>query len=419
MDRLGAYGAHPEPSVTPNLDALARRGVRFERAWATPMCSPSRAAMLTGRLPFRTGVGAAIHLGRPDQARGLALDEATLPRLLANHGVESFAVGKWHLAGGPPPDPTHASKAGFAHYVGYPGNPPGPSGYFEWTKYSDGAVQIVRDRYLTTDEVDDALALIRRTPEPWFGWVAFHAVHAPLHAPPPALHGATLAGDPRDTARAHYDAELEALDREIGRLLAGIDPSVLRRTNVIFVADNGTSRHGVRPPTHGGKRSLYETGIRVPLVVAGPAVPPASEGRASAALVHVTDLFATIAELFGAPSEAEDSRSLLPFLADPAAPSARRVLYTERFLPNGGPPDPERHFRTARDQRYKLLVLPDGREFYDLEADPFEQRDLIAEGAAPPAALARLEAAVATRGSAPDQGTGAASERATPSAIAR
>ena len=419
IDRIAAYAAHPDPSATPNLDALAARGVRFERAWATPMCSPSRAAILTGRLPSRNGVGAAIHLGRPDQARGLEPDQTTLPQLLAEHGVESFAVGKWHLAGGPPPDPTHALKVGFAHYSGYPGNPPGASGYFEWTKHSDGSTEKVRERYLTTEEVDDALALIRRTPEPWFGWVAFHAVHAPLHAPPPSLHGATLSGNPRRTPRAHYDAALEALDREIGRLLAGIDASVLRHTTVIFVADNGTSRHGIRPPTHGGKRSLYEAGIRVPLIVAGPPVPPGSQGRASDALVHVTDLFATIAELFGAQSDAEDSQSLLPVLADPALPSARSVLYTERFLPNGGPPDPERYFRTARDERYKLLVLPEGREFYDLETDPFEQRDLIADGTAPPEALARLERAVATRGGAPDQGAGTESERATPSAITR
>ena len=337
VDRIGAYETHPDPSTTPNLDALAARGVRFDRAWATPMCSPSRAAMLTGRLPSRNGVGAAIHLGRPDQARGLELDQTTLAQLLAGRGVETFAVGRWHMAGGPPP----------------------------------------------------------------------------------SLHGAKLSGNPRDTPRAHYDAGLEALDREIGRLLAAIDPDVLRHTTVIFVADNGTSQHGTRPPTHGQKRSLYEGGIRVPLIVAGPQVPPASQGRASESLVHVTDLFATIAELFGVQSEAEDSQSLLPYLANPATPSARSVLYTERFLPNGGPPDPERHFRAARDARYKLLVLPDQREFYDLETDPHERHDLIAEGTAPAAALARLERAVVTRGGTFDQGTGEAKERATPSAITR
>jgi len=394
VDRIGAYAAHPEPSQTPNLDALAARGVRFDRAWATPMCSPSRAAMLTGRLPFRNGVGAAIHLGRPDQARGLALDQTLLPRLLGQHGIASFAVGKWHLAGGPPPDPAHARKAGFSHYTGYPGNPPGPSGYFAWTQYTDDTARNVRDAYLTSAEVDATLARIVQLPEPWFGWVGFHAVHAPLHAPPQELHGGNLSGAPRDTPRAHYDAELEALDREIGRLLAGIDPAVLGHTTVIFVADNGTSQHGIRPPTRRGKRSLYEAGIRVPLIVAGPPVPPESAGRASDALVHVTDLFATIAGLFGVRSDAEDSQSLLPYLADPSRPSARATLYTERFLPNGGPPDPARHFRAVRDARYKLIVRPDEREFYDLQADPHEQRDLLAEGTAPAAVVSRLESAL-------------------------
>jgi arylsulfatase A-like enzyme len=129
-------------------------------------------------------------------------------------------------------------------------------------------------------------------------------------------------------------------------------------------------------------------------------VPAESAGRASRALVHVTDLFSTIAALFAADSQAADGQSLLPFVAEPAAPSLRRAIYTERFLPNGGPPNPERHFRAARDERYKLIVLPGVRSFYDLENDPGEENDLLTQGGAglPAAALARLQQVVDARG---------------------
>jgi arylsulfatase A-like enzyme len=402
VPRIGAYAAHPEPSRTPTLDALAGEGVLFERAWATPMCSPSRAAILTGRLPSRNGIGSAIHPGRAGQMQGLDLAQDTLPRRLAARGVRSFAVGKWHLSGGAAPDTTHALRAGFAHYSGYPGNPPGADGYFAWTKHVNGSAERVSGGYLTSNTVDDAIEQIRVSPEPWFGWVGFHAVHAPLHAPPAALHSYSLRGAPRASPTAHYDAALEAMDHEIGRLLAGVAPEVMKRTTVVFVSDNGTSKNGVREPSRSAKRSLFEGGVRVPLIVAGAAVASENAGRASTALVHVTDIFATIAELFDADPRAADAQSLLPFLADPAAPSARSVLYTERFLPNGGPPDPERHFRAARDSRYKLIVLPGGREFYDLEADPGEERDLLAQGGGslPAAALARLERAIDSRGAA-------------------
>lgn len=401
VDRVAVYHAHPDPGRTPHLDALAERGILFRNAWSHPMCSPTRAAILTGRNPYQTGIGSPV-LGStgPGQIIGhtLAISEWSIPDVLragTDHAWTSVALGKWHLAEAGVA-PLHPLRSGFDHHAGSLFN---LGSYWNWPKTVDGQTAIERT-YATTDTTDDALAAARRLPEPWFLWVAYNAAHKPYHAPPPELHHFDLHGDPQDSKSLHHRAMVEATDTEIGRLLGGLDPGLLARTTVIFAGDNGTQNSALDPPSPAGhgKGSVYEGGVHVPLIVAGPRVlRPGSECRA---LVQLSDLFATVAELAGldaralVPSEvALDSVSLVPYLEDPDLPSRRATVFAEYFKPNGFGPWIE-HRRAVRGPRFKLIEVvasgpgPSGggnwtsvtQELYDLAADPWERRDLLTMG---------------------------------------
>jgi arylsulfatase A-like enzyme len=344
VDWLGMYGLAADPPSTPHLDALAASGIRFHNAWANPLCSPTRAAIQTGRYGFRTGVGNLV-----DTAYALPLAELTLPEALelGTDGATAHALfGKWHLGNLAVGGELAPNLAGWGHFAGTAAAAglPGPGeDYFHYTKVVDGSSTVV-DGYLTSDLVDDALAWIGAADaadEPWLAVAAFQAVHAPIHAPPPELHGVDLsaAGPPESDPVPYFRAMVEALDTEIGRLLEGVD---LQRTTVIFLGDNGTSPQVVVPPFDPAraKNTVYEGGVHVPLFVAGAAVEV--PGTTCDGLVHAVDLFATALELAGVdlaavlpPDLALDSVSFAPYLADPALPSLRSTLFTEVFKPNG------------------------------------------------------------------------------------
>jgi arylsulfatase A-like enzyme len=381
VDSVGAYGEHPDPPPTPTLDALAQQGVLFRNAWSAPVCGPARAALLTGRHAFRTGFGqGSDFLTDPWE---VALGERTLPELIAPV-VRTAAVGKWHMASAHVSGTAHPRLSGFARFRGSMKELGGftGDGYSAWTRVVDG-VAAPCTQYATSREVDDALELVAAFGDaPWFLWLAFNAPHSPYHAPPAALHSQALPPDPGASIPQHYRAMVQAMDTELGRLLSAMDPVVRARTIVVFVGDNGTPPEATTAPFLPGhaKGTVYEGGVNVPLIVAGPGVVGGAE---CAALVSTTDLYATIAELLGSPpSAAEDSVSLAPYLAQPGHAALRATVYTESFMPNGPPPHVQR-LRAVRDARYKLVhvhkksTLPNERHFYDLLADPFEQHDLL------------------------------------------
>ena len=388
VDRVGAYAEHPDPGSTPNIDALAQRGVLFRNAWSNPLCSPTRATLLTGRYGFRTGMGTVIRT-QPNGGGfgGLPFSEAVLPEVLLPQNVP-IALGKWHLAG-PADGYLHPNLTGFTSYagclrnfadgggggVGVGGGTGDEYGYFRWHKTIDGVTDVT-EVYATTDTVDDAIAAMAELPEPWFLYVAMNAPHAPVHAPPPHLHGFDLVGEPTDTPIVHVKAMIEALDTELGRLMAQVD---LTNTTVVFVGDNGTPGFATDAPflPEHGKATLYEGGVNVPLIIAGAGVE--RPGQECAALVNTTDLFATTCELVGVSTDVgTDSVSLVPYLVDPLRESLRDFAYAELFSPNGFGTH-NRYGQAMRDRRYKLIWdrLAGVGELYDLELDPFEQRDLM------------------------------------------
>lgn len=370
VDLVGAYAEGSAPPCTPNIDALAAQGMLFRNAWAAPLCSPSRAALLTGRYGFRTGIGTSVQPTEP----GLGLAEATLPELLV--GYDSTSIGKWHLAGDL--GALHPNLSGFASFAGALGAAV-PS-YTKWDKVVDGTT-LPSTKYVTRDSVDDAIAAIQGMRPPWLLKVAFHASHSPWHNPPAGLCAAptcpsTSCGNsfPATKVPEQVKAMTEVLDAELGRFLAVLDV-VDPHAYVVFLGDNGTAKLASQPPflPEHAKGTLYEGGINVPLIVRGPGVRRA-ECRA---LVSCADLFATFAELAGVPSSAEDSVSLVPLFAQPDQ-ALRRTVYAELFWPNHGDVSQARHERAVRDRRYKL-IRRSGRpdELFDLLLDPFETTDLL------------------------------------------
>ncbi|MFT5051284.1 MAG: arylsulfatase B [Chlamydiales bacterium] len=396
VDRVAVYGAHPDPGRTPNIDLLATRGVLFRNVWSNPTCSPSRAMMLTGRYGFRTGIGEIIRDGSSVDP-GLSLAEFSLPELLSPT-YSTVVLGKWHLANNFTQGSTHPLDSGFDHHAGslfnlrnsQPGGP-GPDGvYYDWDKSVDGVVR-PETTYATTDTVDDTLRAMCSLPEPWFIWLAFNAPHPPFHKPPAHLHSFDLPLPPDDSRVEHMKAMTEAMDTEIGRLLAHVDYS---ETAILFLGDNGTAGGATSAPNDPAhaKSTLYQGGVHVPLIIAGAQV--ARPGTECSALVDLTDIYATVSDLAGYGGQARDGVSVLPYLSDPERPSIRDFAYAELFAPNGAYPH-DSFERTIRDERYKLIDrrLLHEREFYDLLQDPLETDDLLRAGLSPgqAAALRALE----------------------------
>ena len=393
MDILSCFGEGADPyPPTPNICALARDGVRFRNTWAFTVCSPSRAALLTGRYPHTTGIGSNIAA----LSNTLPFGEVTLPETLAllSPTYETAAIGKWHLGNCLNGDRDSPGLAGFPHFAGAERN---LSDYFDWLKTtngvktpcSPGSPGCPSSSYATTVNVDDALDWIEARAGPWFLFLAFNAPHEPFQAPPDGLH--SYHGVIRDNLpvaegeicifghdRPCYLATVEAMDREIGRLLSSMDPAMRDQTTVIFVGDNGTPGRVTAPPFQPdhAKTTLYEGGINVPMIIAGPAV--VNPGREARHLVSTVDLFPTVLELAGVvdpgPSpggQRRDGVSLMPILQDPLSGQVRSWVFSEAFGADIA------DARAIRGNRFKLLERQGAEEFYDLELDPFEQDDLL------------------------------------------
>jgi arylsulfatase A-like enzyme len=362
IDRFPSYGVHPVPVRMPVMEQLIAGGVTFDRVWAMPSCSPTRASLLTGRFPSRHGIMNQIGPGDPTEPQ-LDPAEITIPKVLPAY--RSAVIGKWHLrsAGNPT---THPLACGFTHHLGSMYNV-GANGYFHWRRYVDGNFAI-ETRYATTVTTTDALRLTQLLPQPWFLFVNYNAAHAPFHVPPPHLH---TYGSPGDEI-TQFRAMLEAMDTEIGRMLAGVD---LDTTLVVVLGDNGTPR----PVTDGpwsqdhAKGSLYEGGVRVPMVVHGPGV---GQGR-SDALISVVDIHRTLVEWVGGNFQAQDSISFVPQLLDPSTPGARQYLFAEKSNDQAGGATGPGHQRAISDGRWKLISDNFGQQFFDLSVDLVEVNNLL------------------------------------------
>ena len=366
---------------TPTIAALARRGVVFRHAWACPECSPSRAAILTGRYPFRTGIGSVVGMGVP----ALSASEFTLPDAFSINpslGYHLAQFGKWHLGTGANSPNSPRTLGGWTTYAGSLLGQLGTdtTAYNDWTKTVNGTSTANYTNYATTDLVNDAMSWIgARGTNPWFCWVAFNAPHTPLHVPPLNLAPGYATNTGVFASRRQFEAMTESMDTELARLLTAVDTN---KTHIIFLGDNGTINSQLQPPypSSRGKSTLYEGGIRVPFVIAGPDV--VNPGRTNLTPVHVVDLYSTILELAGMKmattltntTNAVDSRSLLPILQN--QPDLARYNFSEFYSPTVGVA--ANSGRTIRNSDYKFITLTNGSQlFFNLSADPYEGTNLL------------------------------------------
>ncbi len=385
---------------TPNLVKLASQSVRFTNAYAAaPLCTPTRASIMTGKYPARlhmtiTRERAATppHNKRvvpPITLGDLPHKEVTIAEVLRPRGYLNAHIGKWHLGTAEFYPETQGFDANIggtlwgasqSHFYPYSG-----------TKYFGGEPRYVPHmeggkpgEYLADRLTDEALRIIDGAAgRPFYVNLCYYSVHTPIEGKPDLVEHYQKKLRPEHKRRnAAYAAMVHNLDENVGRVLAKVDQLGLARdTVVIFTSDNGgfLGKFDGQPvttndPLRSGKGSLYEGGIRVPLLVRWSG---ASAGTTCVEPVISTDYLATLAEIAGAPAEPQDGVSLVPLLKKPQSKLSRNELFFHypHYYDTTSPVSAVR----ARD--WKLLeYLEDGRiELYNLANDPSEQRDLAAQ----------------------------------------
>lgn len=383
-DYLGCYGISTDTVVAPNIRGLLKNGIRFNNCWASPLCSPTRAGIFTGRYPFRTGVGNVIT--NPQSAQ-LDTAEMSIAKLLKYHAPVKYQtanVGKWHLHVQMPQKYTYPNKMGYDFYSGsFNGE---LTDYYKYARITNGKLDTVRT-YATTQTVNDAIGWVKtlNPAKPFFLWLAFNAPHFPFHIPPSTICNTSgLSGttaDIRNNPKKYFKATVQAMDTEIGRLLQYLkDNNLMDNTNIIFIGDNGNDNRVAQISDKSkAKASLYDYGVRVPMIVSGPAV--VSPNRTSDALVNTPDLLATIADLCSFPnwknavpaSKIVDSKNMLPLIKNESA-SIRDWIFTELF---SNPVDPD-DGKAARNKDYHLIRWDNGKEaLFKQSADQEENNNLL------------------------------------------
>jgi arylsulfatase A len=380
---LSGYG-HPSNN-TPRLDRMAAEGIRLTTVYAAPACTPSRAGLMTGRYPRRSGLNAVL---MPASTNGMPASEVTLAELLKAAGYHTAMVGKWHLGHLPGFFPT---EHGFDEYFGliYSNDMIRPwvdtdaqRRLFRGTRELPGDVDM---NTLTRRYADEAIHIID-TPrnQPLFLYLAYTMPHVPIGASP-AFAGRSAGG--------RYGDTIEELDAETGRVLDALRARGLdRNTLVIFTSDNGpwaemparmlgtdTVRQtdaGSAGPFRGSKGSTWEGGVRVPMIARWPGRIPA--GSHSTELAATMDVYATVAAAAGVAIPADrpmDTRNLWPLMTG-RGPSAR----SDYIYFNDG------RLEGVRDARWKLRAAAgaDGTAVYqlfDMVNDPYERFDVAASHA--------------------------------------
>ena len=360
---LGCYGS---PTIrTPHLDQLARQGTLFTQGYSgAPVCTPSRAAMLTGRVPPRSGLTEVLY---PEDSEGLPSEEHTLAEYLQGAGYYTAAIGKWHLGR---PEDHGPTRHGFEHAFGI-------DAVYSANRYP---IEVRRDdevvgsldsdadlALLTGQMTDEAIAAMDAAGDrPFFIYLAETSPHIPVVVEP-GFEGRSEAGP--------YGDMIEALDHHLGRLFTalrrrGLDGNTL----VLVVSDNGPDK-GSAGPLRGGKWEPYEGGMRVPVIARWPgSVPP---NQRSDAVVSVMDLLPTVCTLAGVatdPGVTLDGTDIGAVLRGRRAEGARPPIWY--YL--------EAQVAAVRDADWKLVVRRRGSnqaglpELYDLSRDIGEATNLAA-----------------------------------------
>lgn len=406
---LGCYGS--EFYETPNLDRLAKSGVQFLDGYAAhPVCSPTRASLMTGQNPARIGITDWIRgssktgpgIPKVRDLHHLPLEHVTIAEAMKEAGYRTFFAGKWHLndAG---EEGFYPENQGFDVNKGghHKGSPPG--GYYapyKNPKLEDGP----EGEYLPDRLTNETIRFIEANKErPFFAYLSFYTVHVPIQACRRHIvkfekkakelgEGGGVEAEHDGFTRlrqdnAAYASMVHAMDENVGRLLAKLDELKLsEKTVVVFTSDNGglttLGRNKGGPtsvrPLRAGKGWCYEGGIRVPWIIRAPGV--SREGAKSEVPIYSADAYPTILELAGLapkPEQHKDGKSLVPLLRDGKAPEREFIVW---FYPHyhGSKWRPGAAIRAGK---WKLVEHYAWKkvELFDLEEDPGEKKDLSGE----------------------------------------
>ncbi len=403
-DLRAEFGCYGKPVKTPNIDALAACGVRFDRAFCqAPLCNPSRTSMLTGLYPHHTGV-----FGNQGNFRQKDASIVPLPQHFKQHGYRAVSVGKIYHGGNEDPDSWHESAVPPPVKV-----PPGYNGPRVYNKDTSDVIGVITNEDCWHTDVHSTHRAINYLQQfdvkpgngsPFFLAVGFIEPHSPISAPKrffelydpakielPADYATKLTvpegfpaaafqknndlfmnrdstpAEAREVIRAYY-ASISWIDESVGRILAELDRLKMRdNTIVVFWGDNGYhlgekgkwSKHG----------SLLEEGVRTPLIISAPGMK--GNGQPTFRIVELVDLYPTLADLCGLPAPAKvDGVSLKPLLDNPQR-DWNRAAHT---VTGNAPPVA----RVIRDERWRYIEYPGGgRLLLDEKNDPLETRNLV------------------------------------------
>lgn len=391
----GDVGFHGSRIKTPNIDKLAAAGVELGQFYVQPVCSPTRASLMTGRYPMRYGLQCGVV--RPWATHGLPLDEHTLPQALRSAGYVTAVCGKWHLG--------HLSaeylptSRGFVHQYGHYN---GALDYFthirdgghDWHRNDKPNYDAGYSTDLIADEATRILAAHDQS-QPLFLYVPFNAPHTPLQAPDSEIKANSHI---KNQQRRVYAAMVTRMDAAIGRIVAAIDENgfAAKQTLIFFCSDNGGIRKfGSNRELRAGKGTLYEGGVRVPAVAVWPG--QISPGSKVDEPLHIVDLYPTLIGLAGGKLEQDhplDGKDAWPTIAKAQPTPHEFILHNAtpfhaalrlgdwKLIHNGhvGAND------TAVDPQEKW-------ELFNMRNDPAEQHDLQQQQ---PKILARLQTRLAT-----------------------
>ena len=374
----GDYGVYGVPDIdTPNVDRLAREGVRFTDFYAAPTCTPTRAALITGRYQQRVSLEAPLgNATTPARDQGLRPTGRSLPQLLKDAGYATGLIGKWHLGYRPEFQP---NAHGFDYFFGF------LSGYIDYYQHTGGdgvhdlyenGTPVHADGYMTDLITERSLRFIQEhAGRPFFLEVAYNAAHWPFQVPdrPSVAPDNARFVQPSDgdtSTRQDYAAMVERADQGVGRIVGLLETlGLTANTLVLFTNDNGGEWLSRNAPFYHRKNTLWEGGIRVPLVMKWPARIPA--GRVERQVGITMDLTRTILEATGTPIPDRarlEGIDLLPIVTGREARVERTLFFRIAGL--------ARQQRAVRHGDWKLLIDAGAVLLFDLSEDVGERNDL-------------------------------------------
>lgn len=364
---FGDIQSHGNDQIsTPYQDQLAAEGVRFDRYFVSPVCAPTRAALLTGRYHPRTGVH-----GVTRTYETMRSEEVTIAEILKANGYATGAFGKWHNGAH---YPHHPNGQGFDEFYGFCAG--------HWNNYFDtelerNGVPVQGEGFIIDDFTNKAMAWIREhNSQPWFCYMPYNTPHTPWQVPEKYWRKYQGKGLPETTACAY--AMVENIDDNIGRMLSLLEElGETDNTIVLFMTDNGANTDRYNAGMRGRKGSPHEGGTRVPLFVRYPAKIEA--GRVVKPITAHIDILPTLVELTGVTpirTKPLDGRSLVPLMHGETEAWPNRMLFTEWGQSNGKP-----HRGAVRTEQWRAVLDRRGTKWmlFDMQDDPGQKNDLAKE----------------------------------------